>query len=117
MTNSTPDRDHRGRFAAGNQGGPGRRRGHANALRRAAEEAISPEHVAAIMRRATRKAVLSENSNDTDPAVPCRVRARQRESHSAHSTELRACWTHLEPGSTRPTELSRQPSPYAAARW
>ncbi len=61
--------------------------------------------------------VLSENSNDTDPAVPCHVRAPQRESDSTHSTELRARGTHLEPDSTRPTELSRQHSPYAAARW
>ncbi len=69
------------------------------------------------MREEAEDPVLSENSNDTDPAVPCQVRAPQRESHSAHSTEIRARGTHLEPDSTRPTELSRQPSPYAAARW
>ncbi len=61
--------------------------------------------------------VLSENSNDTDPAVPRQVRAPQDESDSAHSTELGARGTHLEPDSTRLTELSHQPSPYAAARW
>ena len=45
-------RDRTGRFAKGNQGGPGRPRGSGNALRRAAEEAVTPEHVAAIIRRA-----------------------------------------------------------------
>ena len=47
-------RDERGRFSAGNPGGPGGPRRRAFALRRAAEEAISPEHVAAMIRKATR---------------------------------------------------------------
>ncbi len=54
MDDSTPDRDNRGRFAPGNPGGPGRPPGHREQLRRATEEAITPEHVAALMRRALR---------------------------------------------------------------
>jgi len=48
------DRDDRGRFAAGNPGGPKGPRRRASDLRRAAEEAISPDHVQALMRKATR---------------------------------------------------------------
>lgn len=48
------DRDDRGRFAPGNPGGPGGSRRRAFALRLAAEEAITPEHVAAMIRKATR---------------------------------------------------------------
>ncbi len=47
-------RDERGRFAAGNPGGPGGSRRRASELRRAAEEAITPGHVAAMVRKATR---------------------------------------------------------------
>ncbi len=47
-------RNSQGQFAPGNQGGPGRPRGRASALRRAAEEAVSPEHIGAITRRAIR---------------------------------------------------------------
>jgi len=43
-----------GRFAAGNPGGPGGSRKRSFLLRRAAEDAISPEHVAAMIRKATR---------------------------------------------------------------
>ncbi len=50
----TNDRDERGRFAAGNPGGPGGPRRRPSELRRAAEEAITPEHVAAMVRKATR---------------------------------------------------------------
>ena len=49
----TNDRDERGRFAAGNPGGPGGSRRRPSELRRAAEEAITPEHVAAMVRKAT----------------------------------------------------------------
>ena len=47
-------RDAGGRFAAGNPGGPGGPRRRSSELRRAAEEAITPEHVAAMVRMATR---------------------------------------------------------------
>lgn len=50
-------RERNGRFAKGNPGGPGRPRGSGNALRRAAEGAVTPDHVAAIIRRATRMAL------------------------------------------------------------
>ena len=50
-------RDERGRFTAGNSGGPGGARRRAFTLRRAAEEAISDEHVAAMIRKATRMAL------------------------------------------------------------
>ena len=47
-------RDERGRFTTGNPGGPGGSRRRAFTLRRAAEEAISPEHIEAMIRKATR---------------------------------------------------------------
>lgn len=46
-----------GRFAPGNPGGPGRPPSRSTTLRRAAEEAITPEHIAAIIRKATRMAL------------------------------------------------------------
>ena len=52
--NDKAGRDEHGRFAAGNPGGPGGPRRRASELRRAAEEAITPEHVAAMVRKATR---------------------------------------------------------------
>lgn len=56
MTNGD-DRDARGRFAPGNPGGPGGARRRPSELRRAAEEAVTAEHVQAIMRRAARMAL------------------------------------------------------------
>ena len=50
-------RDDGGRFASGTAGGPGRPRGFREELVRAADEAIAPEHVTAIMRRAVRMAL------------------------------------------------------------
>ena len=50
----TDGRDERGRFTSGNPGGPGGARRRTSELRRAAEEAITPEHVAAMVRKATR---------------------------------------------------------------
>ena len=50
-------RDANGRFAEGNPGGPGGARRKPNALREAVEGAIAPEHLAAIMRKATRLAL------------------------------------------------------------
>lgn len=50
-------RDAHGRFVPGNPGGPGRTRGRTSALRRAAEQAVTPDHLAAIMRKATRLAL------------------------------------------------------------
>ncbi len=46
-------RDERGRFAVGNPGGPGGPRRRTSELRRAAEEAITPKHVTAMIRKAT----------------------------------------------------------------
>lgn len=51
------DRDAQGRFARGNAGGPGGARRRAFLFRDAAEEAVSTEHVRAMMRRATRMAL------------------------------------------------------------
>lgn len=51
------NRDEQGRFVPGGPGGPGRPRGFREELLRAADEAISPEHIAAIMRRAVRMAL------------------------------------------------------------
>jgi hypothetical protein len=48
------DRDAQGRFAQGNRGGPGGSRRQSSELRRAAEEAVTPEHVQALMRKALR---------------------------------------------------------------
>ncbi len=53
-SDKTNGRDERGRFAVGNPGGPGGPRRRASELRRAAEDAITPEHVAAMVRKATR---------------------------------------------------------------
>src|SRR5262245_36307109 len=46
--------DAQGRFTAGNPGGPGGSRRRASELRRAAEDAITPEHIQAMIRKATR---------------------------------------------------------------
>ncbi len=51
---STDSRDQSGRFAKGNAGGPGGPRRRSFELRRAAEEAVTPEHVQALMRKAVR---------------------------------------------------------------
>ncbi len=55
MTNDGENigRDNQGRFTVGNPGGPGGPRRRTSELRRAAEEAITPEHVAAMIRKAT----------------------------------------------------------------
>ncbi len=50
-------RDDNGRFTAGNAGGPGRSRGRGYELLRAAQEAITPEQVAVLMRKALRMAL------------------------------------------------------------
>ena len=52
---STSGRDPRGRFGPGNPGGRGGRGRRVADLRRAAEEAVSAEHVAALIRKATRQ--------------------------------------------------------------
>ena len=51
------DRDQRGRFSPGNPGGPGGVRRRSSELRRAAEEAITTEHVQAMIRKFTRMAL------------------------------------------------------------
>ena len=48
------ERQANGRFAKGNPGGPGGARKRSFVLREAAESAITPEHVAALMRKALR---------------------------------------------------------------
>ena len=48
------DRDDGGRFVKGNCGGPGGARRRPSELRRAAEDAITPEHIAAMIRKAAR---------------------------------------------------------------
>ncbi len=53
-TGDNTGRDNQGRFSVGNSGGPGGPRRRTSELRRAAEEAITPEHVAAMIRKATR---------------------------------------------------------------
>jgi hypothetical protein len=53
----TSPRDRHGRFTPGNPGGPGRPQSPTTELRRALEDAISPEHAAAIIRRLTRLAL------------------------------------------------------------
>ena len=50
-------RDGRGRFVPGNPGGPGGSKRRSVELRRAAEEAITPEHIQAMIRKATRMAL------------------------------------------------------------
>lgn len=50
-------RDQRGRFAPGNPGGKGGHRRRAFEFRKAAEEAITPEHVAALVRKTLRMAL------------------------------------------------------------
>ena len=56
MTDNT-GRDANGRFTQRNPGGPGGARRRPSDLRRAAEEAITPEHVQAMMRKAARMAL------------------------------------------------------------
>lgn len=56
--NGEDGRDTRGRFTKGNRGGPGNPLAQrASEFRQAAMEAISPEHVAAILRKAAKKAL------------------------------------------------------------
>lgn len=50
-------RDNHGRFAAGNPGGPGGARRRSSELRRAAEEAITIDHIQAMVRKFTRMAL------------------------------------------------------------
>lgn len=50
-------REANGRFGPGNAGGPGRPKGRTDELQRAAQAAVTPEHVSAIMRRAVRSAL------------------------------------------------------------
>ena len=57
MTKPSADRDEKGRFARGNAGGPGRAKGRGYELQRAAQDAVTPEHVAAMMRKAMRLAL------------------------------------------------------------
>lgn len=56
MTEDT-GRDANGRFTVGNPGGPGGARRRPSDLQRAAQEAITPDHVQAIMRKAARMAL------------------------------------------------------------
>lgn len=54
MADDATGRDETGRFAPGNRGGPGRPKGSGvAALRRAVREAVEPEHLRSIVRKAT----------------------------------------------------------------
>jgi hypothetical protein len=53
-TTAPEPRDPNGRFAAGNPGGPGRSKGKGYELQRAAQEAIEPRHIDALMKKALR---------------------------------------------------------------
>jgi len=57
MTKPKTERDEKGRFAQGNSGGPGRSKGRGYELQRAAQEAVTPEHIGAMMRKAARLAL------------------------------------------------------------
>jgi hypothetical protein len=57
MTKPNAERDEKGRFSRGNPGGPGRAKGRGYELQRAAQDAVTPEHVAAMMRKAMRLAL------------------------------------------------------------
>ncbi|MEO6594182.1 MAG: hypothetical protein ABIP94_05465 [Planctomycetota bacterium] len=50
-------RDDNGRFAQGNPGGPGRSKGRGYELQRAAQDAVTPEHMTAMIRKALRMAL------------------------------------------------------------
>ena len=54
MTKPKAERDDKGRFTPGNPGGPGRTKGRGYELQRAAQEAVEPEHIQAMMRKALR---------------------------------------------------------------
>lgn len=58
MDQEPKTRQGNGRFAVGNPGGPGRPPGHAgDELRRAVEQAITPAHLEAVLRRVLRSAL------------------------------------------------------------
>ena len=57
-------RDPNGRFAPGNAGGPGRSKGKGHELQRAAQDAITPEHIAALMRKALRMGLEGKPGGD-----------------------------------------------------
>jgi hypothetical protein len=57
MDNPASPRDGNGRFAPGSAGGPGRPKGKGYELQRAAQDAVTPELMAAMMRRAMRMAL------------------------------------------------------------
>jgi len=58
--NNDTERDARGRFAPGNAGGPGGSRKRAKEFQRAAEEAVTTEHIQALVRRALRQALKGD---------------------------------------------------------
>jgi hypothetical protein len=57
MDNPETPRDGNGRFSAGNAGGPGRSKGRGYELQRAAQAAVLPEHMTAMVRKALRLAL------------------------------------------------------------
>jgi len=57
MNSPESSRDGNGRFGPGNPGGPGRAKGRGYDLLRAAQDAVTPEAMAAMMRRALRMAL------------------------------------------------------------
>ena len=76
--NGESTRDGRGRFAKGNPGGPGNPLAqHASNMRRAAMDAIGPEHVTAILRKVAKRAL--EGDLKAARIVLDRVLGRPRE--------------------------------------
>ena len=57
MDTPASPRNDNGRFATGNPGGPGRSKGRGYELQQAAQEAVTPEYMAAIMRKAVKLAL------------------------------------------------------------
>ncbi|MCK5944129.1 MAG: hypothetical protein KAI24_19240 [Planctomycetes bacterium] len=60
MADKADKREPNGRFAKGNPGGPGRPKGRGFELQRAAQEAVTPEHIQGIIRKATMQALKGD---------------------------------------------------------
>ena len=60
MAKKSDKREPNGRFAKGNPGGPGRPKGRGFELQRAAQAAVTPEHIQGIIRKATMQALKGD---------------------------------------------------------
>jgi len=97
MTKSITERDEKGRFAQGNSGGPGRPKGRGYELQRAAQEAVTAEHLTAMMRKAMRLALEGNLSADWGPAHGSRDRAQTCKIHpGGHMEEQGTVTAHSE---------------------